>query len=96
MCSGGAGSHQGFPGVHADQREEDQHPEPAAAEHAGRPAAPLRIFSGKPLETLTFSCYNPVMKCDERLHVWTSFGASDVSRLIARLSVLPFLALNNI
>lgn len=44
-CSGGAGSDQGLPSVHAHQREEDQHPEPAAAEHAGRPAASLRVFS---------------------------------------------------
>lgn len=47
LCSGGAGGHQGVPCVHADQREEDQHPEPAAAEHAGRSAAPLSVVSGK-------------------------------------------------
>lgn len=47
VFSGGAGSHESFPHVHTDQREEDQHPEPAAAEHAGGSAAPLCILPGK-------------------------------------------------
>lgn len=47
VSSGRAGSNQGFSSVYADQRQEDQHPEPAAAEHAGRFAAPLCGISGK-------------------------------------------------
>lgn len=47
VFSGRAGSDQSFSSVHTDQRKEDQHPEPAAAEHAGRPAAPLGVISGK-------------------------------------------------
>lgn len=48
MCvsSGGAGSDQELPSVHLDQREEDQRPEPTAAKHAGRTAAPLGILPG--------------------------------------------------
>lgn len=49
-CSGGAGSDQSIPSVYTHQREEDQHPEPAAAEHAGRPAASLCIVSGTSVE----------------------------------------------
>lgn len=49
-CSGGAGSDQSVPSVDTHQREEDQHPEPAAAEHAGRPAASLCIVSSTSLE----------------------------------------------
>lgn len=47
VSSGRAGSDPGFSSVHADQRKEDQHSEPAAAEHAGGPTAPLCIISGK-------------------------------------------------
>lgn len=45
--SGRAGRDPSLPSVHAHQREEDQHPEPAAAEHAGGPAAALRFVPGK-------------------------------------------------
>lgn len=52
LFSGGASSHESFPSVYTDQREEDQHTEPAAAEHAGRSAAPLCILPGKHWNTL--------------------------------------------
>lgn len=42
-----AGRDPSLPSVDAHQREEDQHPEPAAAEHAGGPAAALRFVPGK-------------------------------------------------
>ena len=48
VCSGGAAGHQSLPSFHPGQGEEDQPPEPAAAEHAGRHAAPLRLLPGRP------------------------------------------------
>lgn len=70
VSSGWAGSDQSFPSVNAHQREEDQYPEPATAEHAGGAAAPLCFISGKRWNTLSRA--SSVVACDQRCETDTT------------------------